>query len=1043
MNKLISSIKSMLFSTRLMSMLFLLFAGSMAVATFIENDFGTPTARVLVYNSWWFEAIMVFFVINFVGNIVKFKLLRPKKIITLIFHLSFILILVGAWITRYVSYEGMVVIKEGETTSHLLTQRTYLQVHIDNDEVQLEEDKEVEFSKVKPDFFNNFKINTDFKGQDVSVKYVDYLEGAESDFVENEEGDKFLHFVESTGGERNDYYIKDGDFLVLNRTTVGFNSPSEQGLNIVEKEGKFFLETSADGSFFRMKDKFQGSVYKDSVQGFNLLTLYNLQGLQFVIPTYAVRGEEVTVAGNGSTNQLIVDVTANGETKRVAMNGGQYMIEPPNFFSLGGLNFRLAFGSKYKEMPFAVKLNDFQLEKYPGSESPKSYASEVTVIDKADGKTFDFRIFMNNILDYKGFKLFQSSYNITPEYEETRLSLNHDFWGTWITYIGYTLLYIAMTLLLFVPGSRFVNLKDKLNKINAKKAALSVVFALFTFVGFSQHNAAEINIDSLLQGEIASVEHADKFGHLVIQEESGRMQPFNTFSSQLVRKVSKKDHYNEYTADQVGLSMVLNPRIWYAVPMIYMEKGNTQVRDLLGIDHDQKHARLIDFFDMKGAYKLKEVVSESHKTQIKSKFQKDVINIDKRSNLLYAALDGSLFKFFPLPNDAGNKWFSAVEAPSAGFTGMDSTIATSILYLYDIELTKAIKGNNYAEADKILGGISSFQTKYGGSVMPSIKQVNFEMLYNKYDVFKKLFWQYLLVGSILFILVLIRMFKDNKTLKILTQIFIGLIIALFLLQFTALGVRWYISGHAPWSNAYESMIYISFATMFFGLALGKDSSMTIAASTFVTSMMLMIAHWNWMDPTIGNLVPVLNSYWLMIHVAIIVASYGPFAVGMITGFMSLILMIFTTENNKKRLKLNIDELTVVTEMALTLGLVMLTIGNFLGGQWANESWGRYWGWDPKETWALISIMIYAFVIHARFVPGLRGKWTFNVFAVFSFTSVLMTYLGVNHLLSGLHSYAAGEKAAIPNQIWASLAVAVVVSILAYFKYKKYYAVEER
>ncbi len=1042
MNKILSSIKSILFSTRLMAMLFLLFAGSMAVATFIENDFGTPTARVLVYNAWWFEAIMIFFVINFVGNIFKFKLFRPKKIITLVFHLSFILILVGAAVTRYISYEGMVVIKEGETSSHLLTQRTYLQVHIDNEEVQLESDKELEFSKVKPDFFNKFTINTNFKGQDVSIKYVDYLENAESKFVENETGEKFLHFVESAGGERNDYYIKDGEFLVLNTTTVGFNSSSEQGVNIIEKDGKFFLGTDADGSFFKMSDKTQGLVYKDSIQQFNLLTLYNLQGLQFVIPSYALIGKEETVSGNGNTNQLIVDVMTKGETKRVALNGGKYMIEAPSFFALGGLNFRLAYGSKYKEMPFAVKLNDFQLEKYPGSESPKSYASEVTVIDKADGKTFDFRIFMNNILDYKGFKLFQSSYNITPEYEETRLSLNHDFWGTWITYIGYTLLYIAMTLLLFVPGSRFVNLKDKLNKINAKKAVLSVVFGLATFVGFSQHNAAKLNIDSLLKGEIASVEHADKFGHLVIQEESGRMQPFNTFSSQLLRKVSKKDHYNEYTADQVALSMVLNPRIWYAVPMIYMEKDNTQVRDILGVDHTQKYARLIDFFDMKGAYKLKDVVSESHKTQIKSKFQKDVINIDKRSNLLYAALDGNLFKFFPLPNDANNKWFSVVEATTAGFTGMDSTVATSILYLYDMELTKAIKINSYTEAAKIIDGISSFQKKHGGTVLPSKKQVHFEVLYNRYDVFKKLFWQYLLVGTILFILVLIRMFKDNKVLNVLSQVFIGLIITLFLLQATALGVRWYISGHAPWSNAYESMIYISFATMLFGLILGRKSSMTIAASTFVTSMMLMIAHWNWMDPTIGNLVPVLNSYWLMIHVAIIVASYGPFAVGMITGFMSLILMIFMTENNQKRLKLNIEELTVVTEMALTLGLIMLTIGNFLGGQWANESWGRYWGWDPKETWALISIMIYAFVIHARFVPSLKGKWTFNVFAVFSFTSVLMTYLGVNHLLSGLHSYAAGEKAAIPNQIWASLAVATVVSIIAYFRYKKYYGDEK-
>jgi ABC-type transport system involved in cytochrome c biogenesis permease subunit len=176
----------------------------------------------------------------------------------------------------------------------------------------------------------------------------------------------------------------------------------------------------------------------------------------------------------------------------------------------------------------------------------------------------------------------------------------------------------------------------------------------------------------------------------------------------------------------------------------------------------------------------------------------------------------------------------------------------------------------------------------------------------------------------------------------------------------------------------------------------------------------------------------------MIHVAVIVASYGPFTLGMILGIVSLLLILLTNKENKKRMDLNIQEITYINEMAITIGLVMLTIGNFLGGQWANESWGRYWGWDPKETWALVSIMVYAFVIHARFVPGLRGKWIFNVMAIFAFYSILMTYFGVNFYLTGLHSYASGDKVVTPSFIYISVFVLLILSTASYFKYKKYY-----
>jgi len=291
---------------------------------------------------------------------------------------------------------------------------------------------------------------------------------------------------------------------------------------------------------------------------------------------------------------------------------------------------------------------------------------------------------------------------------------------------------------------------------------------------------------------------------------------------------------------------------------------------------------------------------------------------------------------------------------------------------------------------------------------------------------------------LLFILVIIRIFKTSKTINLLVKTGSFIIIGLFVYHTVGLGIRWYISGHAPWSNGYESMIYVAWATMLFGFILGRKSALTIAATTFVVSVILMIAHWNWMDPSIGNLVPVLDSYWLMIHVAIIVASYGPFVLSMILGTLALFLMLATTEKNKKKLSLVIKEITIINEMSMTVGLIMLVIGNFLGGIWANESWGRYWGWDPKETWALISIMVYAFILHTRLIPGLRGRFTFNFLAVFSFASILMTYLGVNHMLSGLHSYAQGETASIPIQIWSWLGFSVLLSIFAFLKYRKYY-----
>ena len=368
----------------------------------------------------------------------------------------------------------------------------------------------------------------------------------------------------------------------------------------------------------------------------------------------------------------------------------------------------------------------------------------------------------------------------------------------------------------------------------------------------------------------------------------------------------------------------------------------------------------------------------------------------------------------------------------------DSVFVKQILPVYIQTLHESKLANDYTEATKILDGVKNFQKKFGAEVYPSDDKIKFEIAYNKYDVFKKLFKYYMYAGLLLFVFVIIQIFSPNKIVNLVLKFTIGLVILFFTMHTAGLIARWFVSGHAPWSNAYESMIYVGWATMLFGLLFGRKSILTIAATAFLTSMILMIAHWNWMDPEIANLVPVLNSYWLMIHVAIIVASYGPFALAMILGLIALMLMIATNKKNKKKLNRTIKELTYINEMSITVGLVMLTIGNFLGGMWANESWGRYWGWDPKETWALISIMIYAFVLHMRLVPGLRGRFTYNLLSVYAFASIMMTYFGVNFYLSGLHSYASGDKIVTPSFVYYSIITVAVIGIFAYRKYIKYY-----
>jgi cytochrome c-type biogenesis protein CcsB len=522
---------------------------------------------------------------------------------------------------------------------------------------------------------------------------------------------------------------------------------------------------------------------------------------------------------------------------------------------------------------------------------------------------------------------------------------------------------------------------------------------------------------------------ADSLSLLIYQTHDGRMAPIHTLASDVLRKIHQKATYKDFTPTQVLLGMMADPFRWQNEPFI--EVKNEEVQELIGISG--KYASYNDFFT-ENSYKLRNAINAAYekKPAQRSQLDKDLMKVDERINVSYMVYRGDLLKIFPVPNDPNNLWISPSDNHMHGLESADSLFATSAFKHYVFYL---IEGKEDS-AQFLLNGIKRYQEKFGTEVMPSDSRINLEISFNELNIFERLYPYYMLAGFFLLIINFIKIFRARAKLKALVWLGKGFIILGFIVHLGGLAMRWYVSGHEPWSNGYESMIYIAWASVLAGLIFSRKSEMTLAVTAILAGIVLFVAHLSWMDPEITNLVPVLKSYWLTIHVATIVASYGFFGLGALLAFVNLITFILKRKNNVYRLNLSIKELTYVIEMTLTFGLILLTIGNFLGGIWANESWGRYWGWDPKETWALASILFYAFVLHMRFIPGLKSIYAFNLAALLAFASILMTYFGVNYYLSGLHSYAAGDPVPIPTFVYYTVVVIAIIGLAAYFNNRR-------
>lgn len=1000
-----------------MAFLFLAFAFSMAIATFVESSYGTPTALALIYKTHWFEAIMVLLAINLVNNFIKYRFYTRQRISMGLFHISFIVILIGAAITRFISYEGVMHIRENTSSDFITSTDSYFYAGFENQQ----KEKKVLFSELAP---KQFSAKFDVNGTSVKVKAVGFIENAERKAIPAESGEPVIDFVFSspTSQGMQSFMFNKGDVLDYPGFTAGFQSEKKTGIKFFMNDNQLFV-TAVD-SLEETTMATQKSVKfapGDTIPAKNMF-LYGFRGFRFLIRNFLPSATFTAVKSQNETREdaVMIQISDGINQQTVPVFGHSGVSADTISVPLGNSTLRLAYGSVPIFVPFSIYLKDFQLERYPGSNSPSSFASEVVLQDESIGMKKDMRIFMNNTLNYKGYKFFQSSYD-TDELG-TVLSVNHDLWGTWITYIGYFLLALGFILSLINKNSYFQFLARKLKQVSAKTVVLVFAVCSLSFGAFAQPGtgAAIPDIND------ATVE---EFSKLWVQGVDGRIEPISTLTSEIVRKISGKSTLYGFSPDEVVLSMMTYPEIWRTLPIIKISEEPLAMQ----LGANGKYITIEQIFDAQGNYAIADKVQAAYAKApaFRNRLEKEYINVDERINISFMIFQGSMFNLYP--RDTKEAAWYPPGANATEYAGGDSIFIKSGFQL----LLQTIAEQNTADANQILQAVANFQVKYGGDLIPSQTKRDIEIKYNKVNPFKRIFPFYLLFGFLLLFVLFVNIFRQKPLPKYLRITFFGLIFIGFLIHTLGLAIRWYISGHAPWSNGFESLVYVAWAIMLAGFIFGRKYPMVVGTAAFLSGIALFVAHLSWMNPEITPLVPVLKSYWLAIHVAIITASYGFFGLSSLLGVLALVLMVLRNNSNQVRVTGYIEQLTTINEMSATVGLYALTIGTFLGGIWANESWGRYWGWDPKETWALITVAIYSFIVHMRLIPPLRGVFNYNMASILGFASVLMTYFGVNYFLSGLHSYGKGSADGVNPAVPITFILFGILMVWAYIKEAKF------
>lgn len=643
-------------------------------------------------------------------------------------------------------------------------------------------------------------------------------------------------------------------------------------------------------------------------------------------------------------------------------------------------------GMKEEKLPFSLCLQKFEAKMHDGTNAVADYSSKFTVID-GDDKS-EGEVSMNNIYSHRSYRLYQSSYD--EDGKGSVLAINADPYGIPVTYTGYALLFISLVWMLFDPKGGYRKL---LKSPLLKKGALMT--ALILSMGNIQTVHAESATDNL-QNAVLPRETAEKFGELHILY-NDRICPVQTFALDFCKKIYGARSYQGLTAEQVLSGWVFYGNTWANEPFIKIKSGEMKTAMNL-----PDYASLNTFFNREmGGYTIGQYVQEYYNGQ-QDKFHQQAADIDGKIQIIMELREGISLKVLPYTFTKNVKatkdhsfikagtttWFSPVDKLPQAVEHQHALYIRNVFSL----LNGDVKAGNTSRVNEFFVKMKKYQEVSSGNSLPTATQYKAERINNAFPFATILFMANLTLGFIALFYTIYRMTKKReiKALNIALPILLGVS---FLALTFGLALRWIISGNIPMSNGYESMLTVAWFVMLISILMQLRIRIVMVFGFLISGFFLLVSHINQMDPAIGQMMPVLNSPLLSIHVSIIMMSYALLSLTFICGIMGICL------------RSHGEELQALSRIFLYPALTTMGFGIFIGAIWANVSWGNYWSWDSKETWALITFMIYAVVVHTQSLSVFRKPLVYHIYITLAFLSIAMTYFGVNYFLTGMHSYA--------------------------------------
>lgn len=643
-------------------------------------------------------------------------------------------------------------------------------------------------------------------------------------------------------------------------------------------------------------------------------------------------------------------------------------------------------GMKEEKLPFSLCLQKFEAKMHDGTNAVADYSSKFTVID-GDDKS-EGEVSMNNIYSHRSYRLYQSSYD--EDGKGSVLAINADPYGIPVTYTGYALLFISLVWMLFDPKGGYRKLL---------KSPLLKKGALITALTLSMGNIQTLHAESAtgnLQNAVLPKETAEKFGELHILY-NDRICPVQTFALDFCKKIYGARSYQGLTAEQVLSGWVFYGNTWASEPFIKIKSGEMKTAMNL-----PDYASLNTFFNREmGGYTIGQYVQEYYNGQ-QDKFHQQAADIDGKIQIIMELREGISLKVLPYTFTRNVKatkdhpfikagtttWFSPVDKLPQAVEHQHALYIRNVFSL----LNGDVKAGNISRVNEFFVKMKKYQEVSSGNSLPTATQYKAERINNAFPFATILFMANLTLGFIALFYTIYRMTKKReiKALNIALPILLGVS---FLALTFGLALRWIISGNVPMSNGYESMLTVAWFVMLISILMQLRIRIVMVFGFLISGFFLLVSHINQMDPAIGQMMPVLNSPLLSIHVSIIMMSYALLSLTFICGIMGICL------------RSHGEELQALSRIFLYPALTTMGFGIFIGAIWANVSWGNYWSWDSKETWALITFMIYAVVVHTQSLPVFRKPLVYHIYITLAFLSIAMTYFGVNYFLTGMHSYA--------------------------------------